>query len=208
MALNGAANCIRSAVGGICVCTPPAGQAFYSNAMMVTVSENYGQLRVASSTTGLPLPKVYVKVRTEWRPAVDWVPGVFAVGPRGGALCRCTLPLRGAAGVLAPVALRRRPVLQGRLHGHPRRVRLHVPQHQVRAPPPHLASSWASPAQTLCPSARPHCHAFFTLGALAVLAVLAVLWPGSELANVERFSILVVSPTAGSIVRDAKPPKQ
>jgi hypothetical protein len=37
-------------------------QAYYANSLAVQVIENYGQVRVADSATGQPLPKVYVKV--------------------------------------------------------------------------------------------------------------------------------------------------
>jgi hypothetical protein len=37
-------------------------QAYYANALTVAVTESYGQLRVASAKTHLPMPKVYVKV--------------------------------------------------------------------------------------------------------------------------------------------------
>ena len=39
-----------------------ARQAFFANAMVVTVTENYGTLRVVARDTRLPLPRVYVKV--------------------------------------------------------------------------------------------------------------------------------------------------
>jgi hypothetical protein len=36
--------------------------AYYSNSMVVQMSDNYGQLRVLNGDAGTPLPKVYVKV--------------------------------------------------------------------------------------------------------------------------------------------------
>ena len=44
-------------------------QAFYSNAMVVTVTENFGQLRVVAAGTRLPLARVYVKAYSRRSPA-------------------------------------------------------------------------------------------------------------------------------------------
>ena len=47
---------------------PPPAQAYYSNSMHVSVLEGYGQVTVTSPSTGLPLPRVYVKAYSRRRP--------------------------------------------------------------------------------------------------------------------------------------------
>lgn len=43
-------------------------QAYYSNALRVAVLESYGQVKVTSAQTGLPLPRVYVKAYSRRSP--------------------------------------------------------------------------------------------------------------------------------------------
>jgi hypothetical protein len=40
--------------------------AYYSNSLIVQLSDNYGQLRVLDASTNQPLPKVYVKVYAQF----------------------------------------------------------------------------------------------------------------------------------------------
>lgn len=114
-----AANVMVEVVGDSVRCQ----EAYYANALTVAVTESYGQLRVASAKTHLPMPKVYVKVYS-----------------------------------------RRSPSDAGQ---------------------------------------------FYKDGYTDIRGVFDyVSLSTSELSNVERFSILVVSDGAGSVVREARPPKQ
>ena len=45
-------------------------QPYYSSSLTVSVTENYGQLRVVSTTTRVPIPKVYVKVGSTPLPCI------------------------------------------------------------------------------------------------------------------------------------------
>ena len=104
--------------------------AHFATRMRVSVRKNFGHVKVQDSETGKPLSRVYVKV------------SAACVGARAATVARSSgaqwltrRTARWATGVLPHECfLQDGYLLQGRPHGHPRRVRLRGPEHGPAVP--------------------------------------------------------------------------